>query len=116
MAVTAAALIGALDGLFAHAAWAQSLGPDAIVRLVGDVAGSSNPKLLPRSLFLYAFSQSVHYGVWLRLIPELDWPSPVPQGWRQASAAAAMRQHDSRGAAIISMLLERNSDQTDRSV
>jgi hypothetical protein len=82
--VTAATLLGVLDPLFAQRAWAQNLGPDAVVLIVGHVVGTSSPQLLARSLFLYAFGQSLHYMVWLRLVPEVDRPSPVPQSFRQA--------------------------------
>jgi hypothetical protein len=84
LAVTGATLVGALDPLFAQTSWAHSLGPDEVVSILGYVAGSSSPALLARSLFLYAFSQSLHYMVWLRLMPELDRHSPVPQSFRQA--------------------------------
>lgn len=35
-----------------------------------------------RLVLLYAFAQSVHYGVWLRLIPEDDRPRPTPRSFR----------------------------------
>lgn len=31
---------------------------------------------------LFAFTQAVHYFVWLRLIPEQDRPRPTPRSWR----------------------------------
>jgi hypothetical protein len=81
VAAAGAVIVGALDPVFASAAWARSLGPDEVVGILG-----SSPMLLGRSLFLYAFSQSLHYMVWLRLMPELDRESPVPQSFRQALA------------------------------
>lgn len=86
IAVIGAVLVGVLDPLFAQTTWERSLGPDEVVSILGHVAGSSTPILLARSLFLYAFSQSLHYMVWLRLMPELDRRSPVPQSFRQALA------------------------------
>jgi len=32
-----------------------------------------------RLVLLYAFAQAVHYGIWLRLIPEEDRPQPSPR-------------------------------------
>ena len=84
VAAAGVVLVGALDPLFANAAWARSLGPDEVVGILDQMAGGSTPTLLARSLFLYAFSQSLHYLVWLRLMPELDRDSPVPQSFRQA--------------------------------
>lgn len=42
-----------------------------------------------RLVLLFAFAQSVHYGVWLRLIPEDDRPQETPRTFR-ASAHALM--------------------------
>ena len=40
-----------------------------------------------RVLVLYAFAQSVHYVVWLRLVPEDDRPSPTPRSYLQSFRA-----------------------------
>lgn len=40
-----------------------------------------------RFLVLYAFAQSAHYIVWLRLIPEDDRPSPTPRSFGQSYRA-----------------------------
>ncbi len=32
-----------------------------------------------RLVLLFAFAQAVHYGIWLRLIPEEDRPQPSPR-------------------------------------
>lgn len=40
-----------------------------------------------RLVLLYAFAQSVHYIVWLRLIPEDDRPSPTPRSYGQSYRA-----------------------------
>lgn len=40
-----------------------------------------------RLLLLYAFAQSVHYVVWLRLVPEDDRPSPTPRSFVQSFRA-----------------------------
>jgi hypothetical protein len=40
-----------------------------------------------RFLVVYAFAQSAHYIVWLRLIPEEDRPSPTPRSFAQSYRA-----------------------------
>jgi hypothetical protein len=36
---------------------------------------------------LYAFAQAVHYGVWLRLVPEDDRPRATPRSFRASYLA-----------------------------
>ncbi len=43
---------------------------------------SASPVLALRLVLAFAFLQSVHYGVWLRLIPEDDRPRAAPRPWR----------------------------------
>jgi len=43
-----------------------------------------------RGLFLYAFGQSLHFAVWLRLMPEVDRPARVPKPLRRALAEFRM--------------------------
>jgi len=40
------------------------------------------PVLSARLVLVFAFLQSVHYSVWLRLIPEDDRPRAAPRSWR----------------------------------
>ena len=40
-----------------------------------------------RLVLLFAFAQSVHYGVWLRLIPEDDRPQETPRTFRASALA-----------------------------
>ncbi len=40
-----------------------------------------------RLVLLFAFAQSVHYGVWLRLIPEDDRPQETPRTFRASARA-----------------------------
>ncbi|MGV3663708.1 MAG: hypothetical protein ACO1TE_26290 [Prosthecobacter sp.] len=42
-----------------------------------------------RLVLLFAFAQSVHYGVWLRLIPEDDRPQATPRTFRASARALA---------------------------
>ncbi|MBI5513688.1 MAG: hypothetical protein HY909_07955 [Deltaproteobacteria bacterium] len=43
--------------------------------------------LAVRLLVLFAFAQAVHYGVWLRLVPEDDRPRDTPRTFRQSARA-----------------------------
>jgi len=56
-----------------------------------------------RLVLLFAFAQSVHYGVWLRAIPEEDRPQPTPRsfsrGWN------ALREEGSLMAMIVFAVL-----------
>ena len=40
-----------------------------------------------RLVLLFAFAQAVHYGVWLRLIPEDDRPQPTPRTFQSSARA-----------------------------
>jgi hypothetical protein len=46
------------------------------------LAPGAPPVLALRVVLAFAFLQSVHYAVWLRLIPEDDRPRPAPRPWR----------------------------------
>jgi len=71
--------------------WAQGmlwqppgLGPDYHLSFLGP--GVAEPWAL-RLVLLFAFAQSVHYGVWLRLIPEDDRPQETPRTFRASARA-----------------------------
>jgi len=81
-------LTGSVDAISAHtgglhAAWT---GLD-----LHRLAWSSSPvlegPLVARFFLLYAFGQSAHYLVWLRLMPEDDRPSPTPRSFTQSLRA-----------------------------
>ncbi len=44
--------------------------------LVASLAPIADPVLAVRAVLAFAFAQSVHYAVWLRLVPEQDRPRP----------------------------------------
>lgn len=78
---------GVLDGAVARAtpigsAWfgdiADQLAPQWLV---------DDPRIALRLVLLYAFGQSVHYVMWLRLVPEADRTSPRPRSFRQSVRA-----------------------------
>jgi hypothetical protein len=77
-------LSGRVDGLLRSPEWARSFGPDAVVDLVNAPFEWASDALLQQSLALYAFGQSLHYMVWLRLMPEIDRGSPTPSSFRRA--------------------------------
>jgi hypothetical protein len=60
------------------------LGPDYHLSFLAP--GIAEPWAL-RLVLLFAFAQSVHYGVWLRLIPEDDRPQETPRTFRASAKA-----------------------------
>lgn len=56
-----------------------------------------------RMVLLFAFAQAVHYGVWLRLIPEDDRPSPSPRTFQ--STYRALKKDMGTRAIQIAMVL-----------
>ena len=85
--VSAAAITGLLDGamagtLYAPRGAAASIANEAIGIAGRGVSGAA----FHRGLFLYAFGQSLHFAVWLRLVPDLDRPTRVPKPLRRALA------------------------------
>jgi hypothetical protein len=82
-AVAAAGALGAFDALLAGPLLAPRSAMDSITaEAVGSALGHPSAVLFRRALFLYAFGQSVHFTSWLKLVPELDRPSTVPQSLR----------------------------------
>ena len=86
--VTVAGAIGALDALMPVALAAPR---SAAVSIAAEATGASLDGLgaigFRRALFLYAFGQSLHFAMWLRVVPEVDRPSPTPWSWRRALVA-----------------------------
>jgi hypothetical protein len=64
-------------------------GPGSWASHVGTLAPFAGPEVGLRLVLLYAFAQSVHYGVWLRLVPEEDRPREAPRPF--ASSFRALR-------------------------
>ena len=66
-------------------AWQPAgLGPEYHLSFLAP--GVAEPWAL-RLVLLFAFAQSVHYGVWLRLIPEDDRPQATPRTFRASARA-----------------------------
>ena len=84
-ALTAAALFGLLDGAMASALYAPRGAARSIVaEAIGSAFAGTGGAGFRRALFLYAFGQSLHFGVWLRLMPEVDRPWSTPKTFRRA--------------------------------
>lgn len=81
----AAILLGAADPLLQR--FAFDLPPVAYEQLLGLTSFAPSEVVLRRALAAFAFGQSLHYAVWIRLMPEVDRPSPTPWSFRRAAAA-----------------------------
>jgi hypothetical protein len=80
---TTALLLGAAEPLLsALGAWTAPATGTSFSELVQALAPSLPPVLALRLVLAFAFLQSVHYAVWLRLVPEEDRPRAAPRPWR----------------------------------
>jgi hypothetical protein len=75
VACVALLLGGAFDAVFQHAV-ARSGPGVALSELVETLSPARDPAWGRRFVLLFAFAQSVHYAIWLRLVPEEDRPRP----------------------------------------
>ena len=75
------AMVLALGGMTAPATHLTFAELDATI------AGFAPSQYGLRLVLLYAFAQSVHYTVWLRLVPEEDRPSPTPRSFTRTYRA-----------------------------
>jgi hypothetical protein len=60
---------------------------DGLRFIVQTVAPFSNPRIAWALVLWFAFAQSVHYGIWLRLIPDEDRARPAPRSFRESYRA-----------------------------
>jgi hypothetical protein len=80
---TVALLLGAAEPvLTALGAWTAPSTGSSFSRHVEALAPRASPVLALRLVLAFAFLQAVHYGVWLRLVPEDDRPRAAPRPWR----------------------------------
>ncbi|GAB4208768.1 MAG: hypothetical protein OHK0013_27530 [Sandaracinaceae bacterium] len=63
----------------------------------------AGPTIALRFVLFFAFAQSVHYGVWLRTVPEEDRARPTPRTFR--ASIEAMREDGSLAPVALSGLL-----------
>ncbi|HQY63306.1 MAG: hypothetical protein IPF92_22325 [Myxococcales bacterium] len=55
-----------------------------LTTLVSQLAPTVDSSWAVRGVAFFAFAQAAHYVVWLRLVPELERPSPRPRSFRQS--------------------------------
>jgi hypothetical protein len=68
----------------------------------GSVLDATGPSAL-RFVLFFAFAQSVHYGTWLRVIPEEDRARPTPRTFR--ASVAALREEGSLPVMLVFAVL-----------
>jgi hypothetical protein len=79
--------VGALDFLLPHALLAPRAGGRSVLVEASSAAWPlASGVVLRRALVLYVFGQQLHFATWLRLMPEVDRPSPVPHSFSRALA------------------------------
>ena len=88
-------LFGLLSPLANGFEWIPS-GMDASYHLQSLAPGVAAPWGV-RLVLLFAFAQAVHYGVWLRLIPEDDRPQQTPRTF----TASARALHADLGSILL---------------
>jgi hypothetical protein len=74
--VSVAILTGAASAVVA---WSASIGGVTWPAQLAALAPGTSPELGVRLVVLFAFAQSVHYGIWLRLVPEEDRDRATPR-------------------------------------
>jgi hypothetical protein len=83
LAVAGVIVSGGTEGLTtAFGTWAGPATGDGLADFVSTTAPFENPLLSARLVLAFAFLQSVHYGVWLRLMPEEARERPAPRPFR----------------------------------
>jgi hypothetical protein len=79
---------GTLDGLLTHlSTWSSPFARFHAGALAASLAPGLGARWGRRLLVLYAFGQSLHYAVWLRLVPDDDRARPTPRTFRASFAA-----------------------------
>lgn len=74
-------------GFFDHAALRLPEFGSSMATMVRDLGGGLSGPWALRLVLIYAFAQSVHYGVWLRLVPEEDRERPGPRSFTSSYRA-----------------------------
>ena len=87
--LTALALSGALDPLMSDTPWVPERAFQSILDEIQLTGFGAGPVWLKRAVFIYALGQSLHYAVWLRLMPEVDRSTPNPKPF--AAQLASLR-------------------------
>jgi len=74
-------------GMFDESALAAPVFGATMPMFVRDLGANLSGPWGLRLVLIYAFAQSVHYGVWLRLVPEEDRERPAPRGFASSYKA-----------------------------
>lgn len=77
--LTALALAGIFDPLMSETPWVPERAFQSILDELQLSGAGAGPVWLKRTVFIYALGQSLHYAVWLRLMPEVDRTTPNPK-------------------------------------
>jgi hypothetical protein len=80
-ALGAALALGAADGVLAYTRQLELPGGPRLRTLQRTLSPSGDPTLALRFVALYAYGQALHYGLWLRLIPEDVRPREAPRSF-----------------------------------
>lgn len=89
-----ALLLGVGDSLGSAAATGLPTGLDHSAH-VAVLAPGFSASWASRLVLLYCFAQAVHYGVWLRMVPEDDRDRPTPRSFRASYRALRREFHPS---------------------
>lgn len=88
LAGTIAIFAGALDPLITLAGgWDAPGTGTSFTEFVETITPAMDPTLAARLVLSFCFLQSVHYAVWLRLVPDDARPRPAPRTFRATWAA-----------------------------
>jgi F0F1-type ATP synthase membrane subunit c/vacuolar-type H+-ATPase subunit K len=79
-AATALILLGAADpALYREGTWNEPFASITLHQISWGISAGAAGDLGLRLVVLFAFAQSVHYAVWLRLVPDEDRGRPTPR-------------------------------------
>ena len=86
----AAILAGGVDALVAAGlGWRSRPAGFGVGSLAAALAPGLSPRWALRLVMLYAFAQSLHYAIWLRLVPDEDRERATPRPFRASWRALA---------------------------
>jgi hypothetical protein len=87
LAVAAALALGAFDPVLDVTTRWNLPGAETLRSHARTVAPFTDPIWARRGVVTFAFLQSVHYGLWLRVVPEEARPKPATRSWLAAFRA-----------------------------
>lgn len=87
VAAAAALGLGVFDPVLAVTTTLQLPGAETLASHARTVAPFDDPRWQLRGVAVFTFAQSVHYGLWLRVLPEEARPRPSTRTWRASFRA-----------------------------